>query len=310
MEIKYSTKTHTVEEAFDQLESIFADKKVDLINTTNSEITYKIRLPYSSEWYVDPAIFELKSNELDDLPKYYLLNKYGEKIFLKTHFHYNALRGAIEYEQSSGKKIDCIIHFDDHSDMMPIYKMENEVSSYRDKIRHGELAIGNFLTNYLVNNPIDVYHIQNSKSLSFKEEQYNYFAARSKEIIGNLEFEKIKLQKTVNSPTTYFRMNMNTFEDISIEGENIWLDIDLDYFCNRFNRDSDWKKNRYFDRTFDEMNKDVSLFLDKLKEFKWLNKVKVLTVASSPGFFPFSYLNFIEKGLINELQKVIEFGEL
>jgi len=105
-------------------------------------------------------------------------------------------------------------------------------------------------------------------------------------------------------------MDLNSFNNTEIEYENIWLDIDLDYFCNRFNRNSDWKEIKYFDKTLDELKLDIEIFLENIINWDWVKKVKVLTVASSPGFFPIEYMDYIETNLIIELQKVMGFGSI
>lgn len=310
MQIKYSRKIYTVEEAFDELELIFSDKQIELINVTNTDLIFHIKIPCRTSWYVDPDIEELSQNELKQLPEFYLLKESKHKIFLKTYFHYNALIAADRYEKVSGNKIGCIIHFDDHSDMMPIYKKREESFTYKEKIRNGELAIGNFITNYLIKNCIDIYHIQNSLSLGFCEDRFNYSIRENEVTIGDTEFEKIEIQKTKLLSNTYYRMDLNSFNNTEIEYENIWLDIDLDYFCNRFNRNSDWKEIKYFDKTLDELKLDIEIFLENIINWDWVKKVKVLTVASSPGFFPIEYMDYIETNLIIELQKVMGFGSI
>lgn len=308
MKIKFFKRNYSIEEAFDELESLFSDKQIDLVEVNDEEFIFQLNLPDKSSWYVDPMIKKMNIEELKELPKWFFLEEKNNKCFLQTHFHYNALRAADYYELKTGEKLDCIVHFDDHSDMMPIYK-NSDNSSYDLRISKGELSIGNFLTNYLMKNKIDVYHIQKSTSPSFHEKQMSYLIQEDDVKIGNLDFKKIEIREKVNDSETdkFYRKLKNSDLAIPKKYQNIWLDIDLDYFCNRFNRDSDWHEKKYLDISMERLKKEIIYFLWKFNTNEWRKKVKVVTIATSPGFFPVEYLNKVEKFLVENLKKAIGF---
>ena len=70
----------------------------------------------------------------------------------------------------------------------------------------------------------------------------------------------------------------------------VLLHIDMDYFNNRYDRDSDWRDRP---TRLDPCGTDILAKIDELfaalKDFKVIGRVESVAVALSPGFFPAEY---------------------
>lgn len=303
MEFKFLKNQYDIESAFEVLEGIYSDRKVSLIEEYQDAYNFKVSLPDDFSWYVDPKIKEYSKMEILDMPISYKLQQNKNKVFLETYYHSNAIIAPIILKNSSGIDIECILHFDDHSDMMPFYKPLNfdEKVPLEKLVQQNVIGIGNFLTYYLTQiNGIPTFHIQDKQSSSFGYINKRIKSYKQNYNIGDRVFEKINFaHDEIGSP--YIKTEINSLPEIKYK--NIWLDIDLDYFCNRYNRNSDWEESDYLNRDGEELQEVLSHFLNYLIQSSWFNEVRVVTIATSPGFFPLEYYNIAYKLLILPLKE-------
>lgn len=68
--------------------------------------------------------------------------------------------------------------------------------------------------------------------------------------------------------------------------EPVWLDIDLDAFCNRLNGDSDRCGQEGAPNELAEAQRRLESVLQQLTNGGWLGQVSLVTIAVSPGFCP------------------------
>jgi len=79
-------------------------------------------------------------------------------------------------------------------------------------------------------------------------------------------------------------------KEISGKGNaSVWLDVDLDAFCNRYNGDSDRRSVVATEEEKQTMRRRISDFLNALAVAKWRKRIRAVSVAASPGFFPSEY---------------------
>ena len=300
---EFSKNTYSLEECFDILEATYSDRQIELWKENKTTYYFQLTLPTSSEWYVDPDFTLLTElHEIEDIPHFHKMSICDNKIFLFTFFHSNALLAYEEYKSICNEHIDILIHYDDHTDMMPIYVPRNinlPKLSVQNMIDKSIIGIGNFITFFLhENQKCNIIHIKKDA----KKVTKNYTFSKKDINIGANSFKKISV---VSQDGIRPYKLMNNINNLSLESDiqTIWLDIDLDYFYNKFNRDSDWSlltknpmKEDYLTNLFEEE------YL-KITTSQWFKYIKILTVASSPGFFPVKYLAIAEKSFIKPLYK-------
>lgn len=303
MMFNFLKNQYDIESAFEVLEGIYSDRKVTLIGEYQDAYNFKVSLPDDLSWYVDPKIKEYSKAKILDMPISYKLQQNKNKVFLETYYHSNAIIAPTILKNTSGINIDCILHFDDHSDMMPLYKPLNfdEKAPLEKLVQLNVIGIGNFLTYYLTQiNSIPTFHIQDKQSSSFEYINKKVKSLKQNHNIGDKVFEKVNFtyDKTGSS---YIKTEIESLPHINYK--NIWLDIDLDYFCNRYNRNSDWEESEYLNRNREEVKEVFRQFFTRLVNSSWLNKVRVVTIASSPGFFPLEYYDIAYELLILPLKE-------
>ena len=66
----------------------------------------------------------------------------------------------------------------------------------------------------------------------------------------------------------------------------MWLDVDLDAFCNRFDGDSDRRDRGVSPTEVATMHRRIASFFAELCAASWRDRIEAVSVAASPGFFP------------------------
>jgi hypothetical protein len=85
----------------------------------------------------------------------------------------------------------------------------------------------------------------------------------------------------------------------------VWLDVDLDVFCNRYDGDSDRAtfEGNHAEQAF--MQQRIETFLDQLASATWIDKIEAVSVAISPGFFPAQYWEYAIPAVCNGIERII-----
>lgn len=301
---EFSKKIYSIEECFDILEDTYSDRQIKLLKEDETTFYFQLILPEILEWYVDPDISLLThQHSLEEIPYFHKLSVSDDKVFLFTFFHSNALLAYEHYKSIlSGDSIDILIHYDDHTDMMPIFIPQNtnfNSLSIQNMINKSIIGIGNFVTFFLYKNQnCNMIHVkQNSKQM---EKKYIFSQEYTK--IGNVNFEKISVIFK-NGHNSYQLLNNYSNIVLNRDKTTIWLDIDLDYFYNKFNRDSNWAFSEEHTLNEELLVEFFEKELLKIITSHWFEHVKILTIASSPGFFPVKYLTMAKKIFIKPLYK-------
>jgi hypothetical protein len=213
-----------------------------------------------------------------------------------------------------------LIHVDDHDDLMsPRLALRDgvwvdiitqrgldltEPTTISDAIISGAIGIGSFILPLIHQVPkVDVRHLISPNS----DQDYSYSRRKITNIEISWEDDSLlalgeKRMKThlrnsreqllIGSQThEYKKYKVSDDPKVCFEGVPndvpVLLHIDMDFFNNRFNRDSNWQTNN---KRHDPPLKDILLSIDKLFDefvsFNLVNRVEDVTIALSPGFFP------------------------
>lgn len=303
---EFFKKTYTLEQAFDILENIYADRQIKFIYEDSIKYYFTLSIPTTTEWYVDPSI----NRNFKILPYWYRLKCNGGKVFFMTHFHSNVLLANEYFKNKSNYIFQTIIHYDDHMDMMPIYlpKKNSFYNTKKQLIEMSIVSIGNFLTYYFFENKNTLFQVIHVKKNSKESKVYPFHLKESDKHIGSSIFRMNEVVLGFGNHTYTKCTSENLAPEVN---KPIWLDIDLDYFYNKYNRDSDWKINKntihYNARELKKIFKDE---LQNIVSSEWFNHVSLLTIATSPGFFPFEFLSTAHSDFIQPLYKEYMKNEL
>lgn len=311
----------------------FSGKDVEIIKRDDSYIDVSLSNHGSSDYYIDPNISEglqwwdksitIKQipDQFQNLVKYQLsLNDnwtiYSWSLWLQKKFLENNV------------PIDIVIlHIDDHTDCMPplLFKEDNvfinpfnneEVNLFnpntvRRAIESGAISIGSFMTLFLHSMPkIQFRHLMPKHRLSkaqvsgkvnlgfLNDETIQPYQERPRLSFSPSEGTKSNLEYSVFTEIDDF------LKDIS-DTAAILLHVDMDYFNNRFDGDSDWRSHEYnHDPIAEIVYKNIEEIFSKIEKGNIAKRIENYTVALSPGFFPVEFwsesISIINKILIEK----------
>lgn len=186
------------------------------------------------------------------------------------------------------------IHVDDHTDLGPCFgsvsdeeKMEangllftlNSPANIREHLFRGSFNKGSFLIPWMARRTErTLYHLSWSGNLES-------FRATSVSQKGQVY---LQIQNRESEPGHFSYRREKDLSSVTFRGE-IWLDIDLDAFCNRFNGDSDLCRRKGTEKEFAEAMARIDSMIAQLKKGQLVKRIKLVTVATSPGFCPSDY---------------------
>jgi len=309
--IRYSKgATLDANSAMNQLFVHFPDHYPFLLEETADEWIFGLRWPSDPQWYVDPHLSErakaMFNLQLSSLAPYTEVRPCGNIAFVFSMFHSRALLApAIAVQRDSKVTFPCIVHVDDHSDLMtPLLSISeghlhnaltdreidlNEPESISTAIDEGVISKGNFLTAYLLGKPAG-YLVYAGANL---QPRNNWLIPKADTVqLGSRNFAVTGLD-AVERPGTdrwIVKQTSRLLKEISGKGNaSVWLDVDLDAFCNRYNGDSDRRSVVATEEEKQTMRRRISDFLNALAVAKWRKRIRAVSVAASPGFFPSEY---------------------
>jgi hypothetical protein len=321
-EKKYSPNENV---AMDHIFDILLDKYPSLHSENETSWMFELGKPTVLDWYVDK---ELPDNigrvldlKLEDLPGFYEYSAIEDVETVISMFHsYALVAGSHFMKKYPEKHITSIIHIDDHTDMMPALTKEGEgevnlsqPDEILEKINYGTIGMGNFLTNFILHSkPGQIYHVKNdgqsSEVASF--DKWELAVSCHNVNLGGHTFKKTEVYPNMKvgeenaSCWTYQLCNKFPATLPLGSSESVWLDIDLDFFSNRYNKDSDWEKLSSYNPSLREVKQSLIQMKKDIMNASWIQQLAVLTVSYSPGFFPSEYFEIAKDLLVDPL---IEF---
>lgn len=249
----------------------------------------------------------------------------GGRDFVFSMIHAWALLApSLAIQRRGGAPLPWVVHVDDHTDMMPpmveplarpgmlrdqIFGEEIDIAdpaSVVAAIRRGVVSKGNFLTAYLLAYPgcRTVYVGRNLP------EQDHVLSRRESAIqVGGRSVRRTDLARGPVSGTGAWDLRESSAlpHDLPMEQQDgVWLDLDLDYFCNRYNGDSDRHADAAAPDERAEVMGRVERFLTELAGVRWLSNIQAVSIAVSPGFFPADHWADVISAVREGIRRLVE----
>lgn len=199
-----------------------------------------------------------------------------------------------------------ILHADDHRDLAsprlfrtaagwydPIagaaFDVMNPVS-VRQAIESGAVGMGSFLTPFLHAAPTaDVRHLcQPPKTVATTDYEIVLDVTQDDLLSPGAERPSIELRPSDMGPGPG-RYRQTPHMDAWLEAIGpgpILLHIDMDYFNNRYDGDSDWRERVRLDPSVADVNVKIDELISALRSKNLLARLEDIVIAYSPGFFP------------------------
>ena len=213
-----------------------------------------------------------------------------------------------------------LLHLDDHKDLMPTrikvldkrwYDLMTEKPICFEKpetiynaIKSGALGIGSYITPLLHKfSKIKILHLKNN----IKNSKYNVKPTMSNDLLIDLG-AKVMISSFCTS-SKY--CNYHASSDINNllfnipKDSTILLHIDMDYFNNRFNGNTNWEQNsNNWNPNINEQYQSMDYFVEQLSYFNIVHNIKHLSIALSPSFYPCEYWKSGTTYLFNKLSSL------
>lgn len=298
--------------------------KIPNFNWDKEILKVNFNFPENEDFYIDPNILDglnwwKKGTKIKDIPFLYRQNK-NYSIFLNdcwTLYSWSKLFRNLNIKKLRLPDEIILIHLDSHTDLMsPHLIFENKElkdilsnqkidilkpNSIKSGINTGSIGIGSYILPLILR--FSRVHIRHLRQLNEKNGLYKILITKKKDkVLGNGKFrpnlkfsERISLIpdnnfKDEKKITTYFESNEYKKCFYGLPDAKILLHIDLDYFNNRFNGDSNYKDK------INNLDPDLNTILEMIdKIFDYLIKIVDkkniidISVGISPGFFPSEY---------------------
>lgn len=200
-----------------------------------------------------------------------------------------------------------ILHIDDHQDLGSPRLFSpgppwtdaitgracdlSDPASVRSAIESGAIGMGSFLTPFLYAAPdADVRHLcQPPKARSTTDYQVRKVDSPDTLIVPGRERPAIRLEATTEGPGPG-RYRITSDVEAWLEGIGpgpVLLHIDMDYFNNRYDGDSDWRERRDpLDPDADFIRATIDDMTGALARYGLYERLEDVVIAFSPGFFP------------------------
>lgn len=216
-----------------------------------------------------------------------------------------------------------VLHIDDHRDLgvprclITDHGFEDMVTGKRIDLRDpvsiegaidsGALGMGSFLTFLVHSAPnVEIRHLcQYPKSVATVDYRLTRTATPDTLLRpGALRpsIDLVPIQRGLGPGTCRITPNHQHWLEGLTSGP-IFLHVDMDYFNNRYDGDTDWASRiPKLDPELPAILSEVSVVTDTLKRHGALEKLSDIAVAFSPGFFPAEYWESASQALLAGLE--------
>ena len=312
--------------AMDELFAAFPDHEPLPVSESDGE--WRFRLTWTSEprTFVDPGV-ERAAESLYGLSRpeiggYREVHRWGGRDVVFSMVHaWALLAGSMAVTRRGGDPLGWVVHVDDHKDLGgPIVESLSggmlrdgvfgadlvlaDPDSVVAAIRRGVISKGNFLTAYLLGYPgARVVHVGEG----LQEQSFELVRELGTTVLGGRPFpcSGFRLQR-VSGHDGAFRQTRTIPEVIQAEGAGVWLDIDLDYFWNRYDGDSDNIDRVALPDEHEQVMHRVERMLGELSSAQWLTDIEAVSIAVSPGFFPTDHWASVIPAVRDGIRHILE----
>jgi hypothetical protein len=296
--------------AMDRLFELFPDHYPFLMSETHSEWTFGLAWPNDPLWFVDPSLpgqaARIFGLSLPELATFTQIRQCAAATFIFSMFHSRALLApAYAAQRDRAIRFSSIVHIDDHDDLMaPLLTTDagqlhnsitgraldlNDPISVSEAIDYGAVNKGSFLAAYVLGKPpgslvhvghkLQVGRVWLTPSIVSETLGRQHFSISALDANDSPVPGIWSLTETPHLPTG----------QIDDGAGAVWLDVDLDAFCNRYDGDSYRRELLATAHERQQMHQRISQFLESLSGSEWRKRIKAVSIAASPAFFPSEY---------------------
>ncbi len=312
------------EELYSFIHDYFSGKSVSVVKES---VLTKVTLswPSSRQYYIDPLLCQglewwKKGTTVEDIP---LAIRKNNKYQLSLNDNWTLLAwsqwlSSKQYKLGEVKEV-VILHVDDHLDCLPplLFKKPNHIyvdpiskrevslldsKSIEAAILSGAITIGSFMPLFFhYFDKVQFRHLMPTHRFNRSYRKGNILRSYYNDnlLCTDCSRPALEFQAPDFSGITYHPyLDIEEFLSDIPSGVPVLVHIDMDYFNNRFDGDSDWISHlTIHDPDEISVYKKIQTVIFPITQVKGIEDV---TIALSPGFFP---VEFWEKSinLINKL---------
>lgn len=283
--------------AMDELFELFPDHEPVLLAETGDEWRFRLGWTAEPQTFVDPGVAVTASAlyglSLPEIGGYREVHRWGGRDVVFSMVHAWALLAAsLAVSRRQGRPLRWIVHVDDHTDMGELaLQAARSKGTFEDAIfgvdlaladpdsvvaavRRGIISKGNFLTAYLLGYPgTRVTHVGEE----VVEAAFELVHEESSGTLGGRPLPRTRLRREpAEGGDGVFRQSRMLPDAVPPAGEGVWLDIDLDYFWNRYDGDSDRLGERPVPGEREEVMQRLDRFLAELSRAPWLSEIEAV----------------------------------
>lgn len=284
------------------------------LNVREEHVDIVLSSPQDLQYYIDPNIrtgldWWEPGLDVKDIP-FSVRQMPGYQLSLNDNW--TLLAWAKWFEQRKlqgleGKRV-IILHIDDHRDCMapllflqegngfldPLTRKKVDMAipkSIQSAIQSGAVAVGSFMPIFFHSVPnIEFRHLLPPHRLSAAFQSGNIKIDFETDTLLCKTCERPGLEFEYGASTGYTyhpTSDLNDFLTYISADASVLLHVDMDYFNNRFDGDSDWEQHDYIhDPDKNDLLAQVADVFRAITEKVPKVQLEDITVALSPGFFP------------------------
>lgn len=301
-----------IEERYELLYSLFSNSHIQCEQAYHS---WKITLssPSNLDFYIDSGLSTgLKwwgvDCSVEQIPYARKSTPYGKLMLQDTW----TLESWMEVYNNTGISRITILHFDHHSDLMNpfvaktadgfIHLTSKQKFSFFDSksieggVQQGTIFQGCYIVPFFhVCDTVSLIHITQKKVPNGVYHLTPSCESLSPIFSDSSQTLSIKTKKVRNRQQNLLGESIlyqvTELEDVETILQNntdpIFLHIDMDYFCNRYNRQSDWASmDNFYDRSFLQIEQRILDISQIITQVSQNNSILHTDIALVPGFFP------------------------
>jgi hypothetical protein len=319
----------TANDAMDELFDAFPDHEPLLLGECDDEWRFGLRWKSYPPTFVDPsvheaaaALFEMSSLELG---AYHEVHRWGGRDVVISMVHAWALLApAFAMQRRVREPLRWVVHVDDHTDLMaPMVRPSAKRGFLGDGVFGGEINLadpesvvaavrrgivnkGNFLSAYLLaHSECRTVHL----GANLSEIEFPLVPDEEVFVLGGTDFSRtgfLLVPREISTSGRFRQTPMFPHQLPMSTNDGLWLDVDLDYFCNRYNGDSDRRSWVARPNEHAEVMKGVDGFLTDLSAAAWVSQIEAVSIAVSPGFFPSDHWGGVIPAIREGIQGILE----
>lgn len=276
--------------------------------------------PSSADYYVDPCLEQglawwNAGTELTEIHRQVSHTPRGQLSLIDswTLFSWS---NWLAKRRMSGKATNevVILHVDDHTDLMTprLILHENhwrdpisgkvfdlyEPASVQSAILSGAIGVGSFMSPFI--HTVPRVHLRHLSQTASGEGTQNFSlvtksladtilnVGASRPAIGISRELDLTSNERLRVNAKHYRITRQLDAWLAeLPDAPVLLHVDMDYFNNRYNGDSDWAaRGRTHDPTLPEIMLAIDGMFKAINESGVASRIENVTVALSPGFFP------------------------